>query len=540
MAQGRALMRRIPLPYGASWLLVLAVGVLPLLYVVGQALGSPDVFGDVLSGDAAWEAASGTLRLALLTTLIAVLIGVPLAWLTTRTDLPGRRLLGPFLTIPYIVPPYVAAVAWINLANPEAGYLNQWLGAGTLNIYSLTGLAWVLGLSFYPYVFLTVRGALAGSDPSMEDAARMSGAGTWRVLKDVSLPLMRPSILSSAGLVFMVTASAFGAPALIGNPAKERFLSTEIYEELTTGSREAMARSAGLACLLMAFVLLPMVLRGARHATIGTKPPRGGRLPLGRGRVPAGILVGLFVLIAVVLPALAVVVSSFLRVGTSLAFDNFTTEHFALLFESDTLEVLRTSFGLAAGAASVAVVLGGVVAFYQTRTRAPGRGVLSALTALPLATPGTVLAIGLILVWSGSTFGLVNTLWILLIAYVAKYAALASRAVGEGLSTVDAALPEAARMSGARGLFLARTIWIPLILPSIVAGWFLVFMPCFSELTMSVLLVSPGVETIGTRMFELIEYEAPALANVLATVVLAIVVGSNLLLRLLSRGRYGV
>lgn len=533
-----ALLRRIPIPYAAAWALVVVLGVLPLVLVAIRALEHPDVLSSVLGGEAAWEAAWGTLRLAVYTTLIAVLIGAPLAWLTTRTDLPGRRAMSPFLTIPYIVPPYVAAVAWINLANPQSGYLNQWLGAGTVDIYSMTGLAWVLGLSFYPYVFLTVRGALANADPSLEDAARMSGARTWRVFRDVSLPLMRPAILSSAGLVFMVAASAFGAPMLIGDPAKVRVLSTDIFSELASGTRGALPRAACLALLLFAFVLPPLLLRGARHQTLGAKPTRGGRLPLGRARVPLGLLVVLFVLIAVVLPALAIVVSSFLRVGLSLAPSNFTTEHFALLARGETLEVVWTSLGLAAGAAFAAVVIGGVVAYYRSRTRVPGRRTLGTLAALPLATPGTVLAIGLILLWTG--VGVVNTLWILLIAYVAKYAALASRAIGEGLSTVDAALPEAARMSGARGLFLVRTIWIPLVLPSIVAGWFLVFMPCFSELTMSVLLVSPGIETIGTRLFELIEYEAPALMNVLATVVLVLVVGSNLMLRLLSRGRYGV
>lgn len=530
--------RGLPPAYLAAFVLVVALGTLPLGFLLAQAAGGLEAASGILQESAVWDAALGTLRLALLTTLIAVVIGTPLAWLTTRTDVLGRRLCKPLLTVPYIVPPYVAAVAWIQLANPQAGYLNQWFGAGTVDIYSMTGLAWVLGLSFYPYVFLTVRGVLENADPSLEDAARMSGAGTWHVLRDVSLPLMCSAILSSAGLVFMVTASAFGAPALIGTVAREPVLSTFIFEELQAGGPDAMPRAAGLSCLLLGFVLLPLLLRSAAHATLGGKAARRTVLPLGRLRFAFGVLLLLFVFVAIVLPAFAVVVSSFLRVGSELAFSNLTFEHFRLLTRGDTLDSVLTSLWLAALAATAAVLLGGVVAYFRTRTRVPGRRTLAALTALPLATPGTVLAIGLILLWSGA--GLSNTVWILAIAYVAKYAALASRAVGEGLSTVDPALPDAARMSGARGVFLTRTIWVPLILPSLMAGWFLVFMPCFSELTMSVLLVSPGIETVGTRMFELIEYEAPAAANVLATVVLVLVVGSNILLRVLSRGRYGV
>lgn len=515
---------------------VLVLGILPLAYVLARALGDLGTVADTLASAAVWKAAWGTLRLAVYTTLIAIGLGAPLAWLTTRTDVLGRRAFAPFLTIPYIVPPYVAAVAWIQLANPQSGYLNQWLGAGSVDIYSMTGLAWVLGLSFYPYVFLTVRGVLENADPSLEDAARMSGASTWRVLKDVGIPLMRSAILSSAGLVFMVTASAFGAPALIGTVANEPVLSTFIFEELMAGGPDAMARVAGLSCLLFGFVLMPLALRSRAHATLGGKAVRGARLPLGPLRVPIGLLCALFVLVAIVLPALAVVVSAFLRVGSELTPSNLTFEHFELLLRGETLDAVLTSLWLAALAATLAVVVGGIVAFFRRRVR--GGRLTAALAALPLATPGTVLAIGLILLWSGA--GLQNTVWVLLIAYVAKYTALAMRPVAEGLGTVDAALPDAARMSGARGAFLVRTIWVPLILPSLMAGWFLVFMPCFSELTMSVLLVSPGIETVGTRMFELIEYEAPAAANVLATVVLVLVVGSNILLRVLSRGRYGV
>ena len=171
-----------------------------------------------------------------------------------------------------------------------------------------------------------------------------------------------------------------------------------------------------------------------------------------------------------------------------------------------------------------------------------GRHLFGALSALPLAAPGTVLALGLILMWTrpfGLSFSLTNTVWILAIAYVAKYAPLATRAIQEGFGLVDDALPEAARMSGARGLFLVRTIWVPLLLPSILAAFVLVFMPAFSELTMSVLLVGPGLDTVGTRMFELQEYAGPTAASVLATLVLVLIIGSSLLLRVLSRDRYG-
>jgi iron(III) transport system permease protein len=530
------------LPKGSGFWLALAavvvLGILPLALVIAEGVRSGDVFTETLTAPETLDALGGTLRLSLGTTVLALLIGAPLAWLTTRTDLPWAGFFRSVLTIPYIIPPYIAAVAWITLANPRVGVLNTLLGAGTLDIYSMGGLTWVMALSFYPYVFLTVRGALLSADPSLEDAARMSGAGTWRVLVDIALPLMRPALVASGSLVFMVTASAFGAPALIGNAARLDFLSTSIFDSLTSGLG-GMAQASSMACVLLALALLPMLLRARHHAVLTGKATRPTRIRLGRARWPAHAALLLFVLVAVFVPALAVAVTAFLRVAGDLSIDNFTLANFDVLSRSESGGAILASLWLAVGAATAAVALGGFVAFLQVKTRRRGRHLLSALTALPLAAPGTVLALGLILVWT-TPLKLVNTVWILLIAYLAKYAALAARAIGEGLGAIDDALPEAARMSGARGLLRLRTIWIPLAMPALVAGWFLVFMPAFSELTMSVLLVGPGIETVGTRLFELREYESPTAASVLATVVLALVVTSNLLLRWLSRGRYGV
>ena len=250
-----------------AFVAVVVLGILPLLMVMRHAAVGGGVFWETVTGSAAWDALFGTLRLCVGTTLLALCLGTPLAWLTTRTDLPWRPFFRSVLTIPYIVPPYIAAVAWINLASPQVGVLNRLLGEGTLDIYSMGGLTWVMALSFYPYVFLTVRAALESADPSLEDAARMSGAGTWRVLRDISLPLMRPAMLASGGLVFLITASAFGAPAIIGNAARLEFLSTSIYDALTSGLG-GLAAASSLSCMLFAFALVPLLVRARHHAVL--------------------------------------------------------------------------------------------------------------------------------------------------------------------------------------------------------------------------------------------------------------------------------
>lgn len=518
---------------------ILVLGILPLGLVVKRALGAGDVFWEtVLSADAL-DALLATLHLAVGTTVLALLLGAPAAWLTTRSDVPWRGFFRTSLTTPYIVPPYIAALAWITLADPDIGFLNAPFGTDVFDIFSMNGLIWVMGLSFYPYVFLTVRAALESADPSLEDAARMSGAGPWRVIKDVALPLARPALLSSGGLVFMATASAFGAPVLIGNRAEIDFLSTRVVD-LWNDDLQGIAKASSLACLLFAFALIPMLLRARHHAVLTGKASQPTLVKLGRARRPIHVALCLLVLVAVLLPIGAVALTACLRFAGDLSPSNFTLAKFGdVLGTPANAKALWNSLWLAAAAATIAVGLGFLLAWLQVKTKRRGRHLLAGLAALPLATPGSVLAIGLFLFWVGPV-RLVYTVWILLVAYVAKHVALAARALAEGIGAVDDALPDAARMSGARGFLLFRTVWAPLVMPSIVAGWFLVFMPAFSELTMSVILTDTEIETIGVRMYRMREYKSPTQASVLATIVLGLVIGSNLLLRRLSGGRYGV
>ena len=166
------------LGFGLTGAAVLVVGVLPLFLVVLRAFTHPDTSFAALSTADTWRAAVNTLLVAGGAAVLAALVGTPLAWLVTRTDLPLRRHLRSVLPIPYIIPPYVAAIAWINLASPRVGLLNRVFGEGTFDVYGIGGLIWIMGLSLYPYVFLTVSAALENADPSLEDAARMSGAWT--------------------------------------------------------------------------------------------------------------------------------------------------------------------------------------------------------------------------------------------------------------------------------------------------------------------------------------------------------------------------
>ena len=278
-----------------------------------------------------------------------------------------------------------------------------------------------------------------------------------------------------------------------------------------------------------------------RHAVVSGKSPRSLAISLGTARWPLFALVATVAFVVVVLPLSTVAFSSIVRHAGDIAPDGWTLSRYRTLLtgSSDLGRCLLHSLGLAAGAATVAALVGSLIAVLKVRGRGRTRALPDLLASVPYATPGTVVAIGLILLLTRPVF-LVGTLWILLIAYVIKYLAFPARTMADCLGQVDVSLEEAARVSGASPLTVARTIQLPLLLPGLVAGWFLVFLPAFSELTMSVLLVGADLETIGTFLFELQQYKDPPSGSVLAVVVIATVVVCNGTVKLLTRGRFGL
>ncbi len=206
------------------------------------------------------QAIVNTLAVSSATVLFAVALAIPLAWLVARTDLPGARRFRLVLVVPYVVPPYLGAIAWINLANPTVGWLNRLAGGGIVDIYTTTGIVWVFGLFYYTFVYLTCLSALENIDPSLEDAARICGAAPLTVFATITLPLIRPAILAGAFLVFAASASAFGVPALIGSPARLELLTTRIYSYASTGGLDGLYTASALSVTLLVIAVVAWML----------------------------------------------------------------------------------------------------------------------------------------------------------------------------------------------------------------------------------------------------------------------------------------
>lgn len=510
-----------------------------------------------------WKATLNTLMVATGTSAMTVTLGVPTAWLLARSDVPNASGLRTALAMPYAIPPYVMAIGWITLLNPRSGLLNTFIAgltgaeAGPINIYSTWGMIFVLSLSYYPLVMLQTYAALMGLDPSLEEAARTSGAPPWRVVRDVTLPLVTPAIASGALLTFLIGMASFGVPYLVGQPGRVKVLTTAIYNAIDVGTDEHLARAVALAVLLgivaASALLLNRYLVGRGKALQGGKAGRPNLVALGPWRTPATVFLWGLVVVALGVPLLLLLGTSMMTAwGRGFASDNISLANYAQVFgDRRTLSAIGTSLGLAAAAATICVLIGTIASYMRTRTSLPGRRVIPFLAELPYAIPGTVLAMGFILAFSqevwiilGDTIYikilLFNTAWILLAAYCVKYLAFGVRTSDAALTQIDVSLEEAARTSGASPLGVLTEIVAPLLRPALVAAWVLVFLPALGEITMSILLFGPKTRTLGVLLFDYQTYESPPKAAVLASLLAVTVLTGNLLVKKLTGGRFGI
>jgi iron(III) transport system permease protein len=552
-----AMARSLPALGGLlAWLVpILFFAVGPVALLVLRSLGALDAV--------AWDELLGqggpllnTVLVSLGAALFALAVGGPLAFLLFRTDLPARTPLIVLFTLPSAVPPFIWGMGWLSLANPRVGYLNRLLGEGTFNIYGPWGIAFVMGLSGLPLVLLAGASALRRIDPALEEAARLCGAGPFRAVVACTLPLALPSLLSGGVMVFLMSASAFGVPYILGVSATPptQVLTTRIYGYVLLGGPDSLARAVVLATALLLLTPLVLWLNQALGRMGRVRLPAGKGfsirpLALGRGRPWFALGVVACAVVLVLLPLGAVALTSTQRsFGAAITLENFTLAHWSgVLLDPRTLKAGARSLGLAFGAAVLVCALGLAAALLRRALPRWGR-MVEPLAVWPYAVPGTVLAIALLVAFSRDlrfvfadrvalVLVLAHSSWLLLIAYAAKYLALGAQNSAEALAQVDPSLAEAARVSGAGALRAFKDAVLPVLRPALGAAFLLAFLVCATEITMSVLLVPAGQEVLGTLLFELQSYADPSAASVLACAFILLVIAGQLALATLQRRR---
>ena len=550
-----------------KWLMILLIAdflllflVLPVFYMIYRGLFPDGSFSletirRLFSYSLNRDALKNTLIAGFATMILGTLLAFPLAWLVGRTNLYCKKFFRSLFVITYMVPPYVGAMAWLRLLNPNVGIINQWIrnlfgmsSPGPLNVYTLPGLIWVLTTFYYPYAFITISRAMEKMDPTLEEAGRISGASPLKTIFTVTLPMMTPSLIGGALLVFIAAASCYGIPSIIGAQGNINTITTRIVEYVSMG-QSSLNDAIGLAGFLMIIALIVLfisdgVLARKQYVTVSGKSFQPAIVDLRRWRLPLTLLVALFAVIVVVIPFTVILTTSFKADLGKSVFDptNFTTSNWVSVFSmNETVSSLKNSLIFAAVAATVGLLIACVMGWLLQRTQIRGRKIPSFLITLGSGTPSVVIALGLIMTMRGS-FGIniYNTAWILIIAYMIKYMMMGMRTVVSAMSQIHVSLEESSQISGAGwGRTMAR-ITGPLIMPSIAAGWFLIFIPSFYELSMTALLYSSTTKTIGYQLYEFWSYTSQPQSCALAFGILLIVILLNFILNRLTKGEFSI
>ena len=555
------------LPRLDSKFIVIAISVLLLMYFIVFPLlvliydsffvdGVLDIsnYREVYGKAVNWKSLTNTVQLAFIVMIASVLVTFPMAWLVGRTDLPFKKAFRTILVASYMIPPYVGAIAWVQLLNPSVGYLNNifkavfGLSQAPFNIYTMGGLAWVLALFYSPFAFITISRAMEKMDPTLEEAARISGSSPLRTLKDVTLPLMMPSIVAGGLLVFIAAASCFGIPAIVGMPGNIEVMTTRIVTFVYQGDAAGIRNATALAVSMMIIAngllfFMSYLLSHKDYTTISGKSTRPNMVELGKWKPLALLIVGGYAFIAVILPLGSIVMTSFLvSMSKGVELGNFGIDAWIpVITSSQYMESIWRSVVYGVVAACIGTVLALFVAYLSVKTKITGRSLPDLLVVLGGATPSIVISLALIITFSGN-YGLniYSTMWILVVSYLVKYMTMSVRTIAASLSQVHSSLEEAALNSGASWIRTCKDIIIPLIAPSIVAGWFLIFMPSFYELTMSNLLYGADTKTIGVLLYELQTYADTQNASVLSVIILFIVLVGNLILNKATKGKVSI
>jgi iron(III) transport system permease protein len=449
--------------------------------------------------------------------ILSVLVGAPLAWLVTRTDMPGKAVVRTLTIAAFVTPSFLGATAYVILAGPNAGLLNVLYRAVTgadeplFNVFSMAGLIYVTSLYTFPVVFILTSAALTATPADLEDAARIAGAGRLAVMRTITLPLALPAIFGGFILAFLEALVLFGAPAMLAIPARFHVMTTQVWAFFHYPPQVEVAAAYAMPLLLVAVVLLWVQRRlmGRRgYTTVGGRAAGPPPIPLGPWRWVALGAAGTVLLLSIGLPYFALLRGALAKAwGLGWSWQNVTLRNFQyVIFEFDpTRSAIVNTLELAAVTATLATLLMGAIAYVAQRRLVAGAQALAFLAMAPLAIPGIVLSIGLFKAYSRPPVLLYGTIWLIFIAYLTKYLPIAYTACHAALQTVHVDLEDAARVLGANRLTAFKDVTVPLFGVGLVSAWLLVFLPSLRELSSSILLFTTRSRVVAVVIYTLYE-----------------------------------
>jgi iron(III) transport system permease protein len=454
-----------------------------------------------------------TLTVSVAATVMALVFGFVMAWILTRTNVPGRHLFEQLMAVPYYLTPLLGALAWSLLGSPESGFINQiWRALGgnghLIDINTAYGIAWVMALFEGSVAFVMIAAVMKSMDPALEEASQIMGASRIRTMLRITLPLVVPGVLGAAIFVFAEMLGSFAAALVLGLPSRYYVITTAIYQLVQQYPPKiqiaaAMGVSLFAVMFFMLFLYRRIVIAGS-YVTITGKAFRPRVADIGPLRyVLLGVCL-LYLFAAVGLPLVTLLYASLQKIAVAFpTAGNWTLENFRVAVTMNAVRsALANSLLLGLGTATIGVVLMALLAWLIYRSRLPGSGLIEYIVMFPQAVPRLVFAFGLMWAWVVFPIPIYGTLWLLLLAYLTVFLPLGVRTIAGVMLQIDKSLEECAQMCGASWAFRVRTVTIPLLVPGLVAAWLLLFIASIRELGASILLMGPHSKVITPSIVE--------------------------------------
>ena len=541
-----------PLMHGLLSIIIL-LSVLPTVRLLSQALmdmswTEPSSLSKVLSQSSTWRAFWHSIYTSFMAMWVSLALGAALAFFIGLTDIRAKAIWVFLFMLPMMIPPQVMALSWLQLMGPNSVLLKSIGMAPPLGskqpLYSAWGIILLMGVQHAPLVFLTLRANLLNLPKELIEAARLSGASQYRVMVDMILPLCKNGLLAAAALAFISALGNFGIPAMLGIPVSYYVLPTLIYQKMSDFGPGMINEVSNLSLLIAILAVAVVWVQHhfqARMALTGL-PGRPLAFGLGKWRKPSELAMLMILLAILLIPLLALVSSSLVRAqGVALTWDTLSWQGYGQIFmsQSVTWRAFKNSFLLAGSAALIISAISIPLVYWFNREPNRLSTIAKILMDVPYALPGVVLSIACILLFAKPIpvidYTLYGTLWIILFAYLSRFLSVGFKPIHSSMMQIDMALEEAAQLCGANLWRRLRDIILPLLAPAAFAGFILVFLIAFNELTVSALLWSARNETIGVLIFNMEESGDVIMAAAVSVVVVLLVIVLMLSLSLVGR-----
>ncbi|MGM9660932.1 MAG: ABC transporter permease [Faecousia sp.] len=484
-----------------------------------------------------------SLFVSTVTTLLSLVLGVFMAYVMTRYDIKGKKLINILVILSLMSPPFIGAYAWIMLFG-RSGFVTvlvkNWFGIMLPTIYGKWGIISVFTMKMYPYVYLFTSGAMGSIDASLEEAAENLGASKWSRLKDITIPVVMPSILAGAVMVFTSCISDFGTPMLIGQNYK--VLATLVYEqymsEIGTSSNFAAAVSMVVIAMSALILILQNLYINQRNYNMSAlRPPQTVHLNLG-SRI-AVLIPAILILLVSMLPQIVVIVTSFRNCNGPYFVDGWSLDSYRTIF-TRMIRSIKNTYVFSIYAIIIMIIFGSLAAYVTVRKRSALTHVIDVVMMFPYVIPGAIMGLSYIVAFNRRPFFLAGTALIMILSYSVRKIPYTVRSASGFLRQMDPFVEEASINLGVSPGKTFFKITLPMMLPGVISGAILSWIETINELSSSIMLYSGKTSTIAVAIYNEVARNSFGTAAAMATILTLSAAIMLILAQVISKGKVSI